>query len=203
MSHDSNTLIWIDTTSGTWGLTDDTNGALVLLPYSEETAAALDQMSDGEISRYGFDNGQDATLPSSPPPPASVWLLVRDDVSVFATEAQAKRALVNIVEEWWDRELPEYQMPDDDDAKIEEYFANVDGESYLLERQAVNVEPPPTIQEAPDYADLVLGAPPVSQAIVRAVTSSRRFETALNEIPDPSPVFGPVDVKGMVEGKEN
>jgi hypothetical protein len=66
MSKGPDTYVWIDTTSGTWGLTDDSNGQLVLCEYGTDVLDFLDQASDSEIADYGNTYGKRAVPVGSP-----------------------------------------------------------------------------------------------------------------------------------------
>lgn len=49
--------LWIDTTTGTWGEVEHSNGKLVILDASLDEARQLDDMSDSEIADFGLAKG--------------------------------------------------------------------------------------------------------------------------------------------------
>lgn len=51
------TLVWIDTTSGTWGTVENSQGRLVLVNVDDETLEMLDHASDDAIAEYGIVHG--------------------------------------------------------------------------------------------------------------------------------------------------
>jgi hypothetical protein len=64
------TLIWIDTTSGTWGDVDGSNGVLVLCQVTKEQIDLLEHSSDSEISDFGLAHGLMPTMPEEIQPNA-------------------------------------------------------------------------------------------------------------------------------------
>lgn len=59
------------------------------------------------------------------------------NVHVHRTEAGARLILRTFVNEWWEDELGDIPMPEDDDEAITEYFMKANGESYTLQRAAI------------------------------------------------------------------
>lgn len=80
-----------------------------------------------------------------------VWVLFishrhGEDVSLFATEELARKALIAWATDWWDTEVrdkwkgPEEVFgdpPEDDDKMVQAYFDVVEDEWYLLQEKLV------------------------------------------------------------------
>jgi hypothetical protein len=77
------------------------------------------------------------------PPKQKVWVLIIDHsegpgAQVFTTQAKAHEALVDWVEEWWDRETNSAEKPADQDEMIAEYFEATEEEAYSIAEVTVD-----------------------------------------------------------------
>lgn len=77
------------------------------------------------------------------PTPQPVWVTMieyRHDadtyVRVHRSKLSAREAVEAYVKDWWDRELPDFEMPDNLEARVDEYFERTD-ESYMITKATI------------------------------------------------------------------
>lgn len=78
----------------------------------------------------------------APAAPSKLWSLLIEhehghDLTLYATEDDARAAAFAFVTEWWSSEYPRKRMPRDRDEAVEAYFENHGSEAYFIDSHDV------------------------------------------------------------------